>query len=279
MAGNCKLSEIFGTMVCDTPVPYYDMGVSCGLPNDFGDIPPEMIMAPHELVGGKQVFIVHAEGDSMEGVGIYDGDMVMMESVHRLNNRDIVYVTINGEQVMKTYYLDDKGRHWLLPANEKYDAILLTEDMDVRFSGRLLWHMKQPRDTTQNIRQSIERFLEKQRETEVATTPRIPTYDEVVEALLFVASLVTAGRHWLGACRVLMDCGFIYKNRYDKFCELVCSVLPAHTHLPKAAELQRMAVLCFSKPFVEWKDETAPVHGKHYVAYHEVGEVMLQKLP
>lgn len=26
----------------DTPVPFYDLGVSCGLPSELGDIPPEI---------------------------------------------------------------------------------------------------------------------------------------------------------------------------------------------------------------------------------------------
>ena len=81
------LMELFSTMVCDTPVPYYDTGISCGLPNEFGDIPPEMIMAPHELTEGRSVFFIHAEGDSMEDLGIYDGDMLMMESTNHLNNQ------------------------------------------------------------------------------------------------------------------------------------------------------------------------------------------------
>lgn len=31
-------SGMFGMMVCDTPVPYYKTGISCGLPSEFGDI-------------------------------------------------------------------------------------------------------------------------------------------------------------------------------------------------------------------------------------------------
>ena len=50
----------------------------------------------------------------------------------------------------------------LVPANEKYDAIMLTENMDVRFVGRMLWNMRRDvHDTTRNIRQSIERYLNK----------------------------------------------------------------------------------------------------------------------
>lgn len=270
--------DLFGTMVCDTPVPYYDMGISCGLPNEFGDIPPEMIMAPHELTEGRNVFFIHADGDSMEGLGIYDGDMLMMESTNHLNNQDVVYAVVDGQQLLKSYYIDEEGRHWLVPANDKYDSLQLTEDMDIRFCGKLRINMRIPRDTTRNIRQSIMRALDKKRAQEKVKRP-VPNYEEVVEALLYVAPTVNTARSWLGACRVLMDCEFVGEGRFDKFCELVRSILPAHAHLPNAAELQRMAVMGFSKPFEEWKEETAPVRGKFYTAYYKVGEAMLEKLP
>ena len=278
MSSYSYFREMPGMMVCDTPVPYYDMGISCGLPNEFGDIPPEMVMAPSELVKGREVFYIHAEGDSMEGVQIYDGDLLMMESTRRLHCHDIIYAVVDGQHLLKTYYVDEEGRHWLVPANEKYDPILLTEDMDVRIAGKLLWHMRQPHDTTRNIRQSIMRYLEKQRAQEEPESHEL-SYDEVVEALKKVAPQVKVGRSWLGACRVLMDRGFIRKDRYDKFCELVRSILPHHPHLPNEAELQRMAVDCFSKPFAMWKDETAPVHGKRFLAYYEIGESLIEKLP
>lgn len=272
------LSSMFDMMVCDTPVPYYNTGISCGLPNEFGDITPEMLMAPHELVKGRSVFFVNAEGDSMEGVGIYDGDLLLIESTCHFNCKDIVYVIIDGKQLLKSYFIDEKGRHWLVPANEKYEALELTEDMDIRFGGRLYWQCRSPKDTTRNIYQSIMRVLNK-RNASTATPVHTLTYDEVVEALRNVGPLVTFGRCWLGACRVLMDCGFIHKGRYDKFCQLVKSILPFHAHLPKAAELQRMAVLSFAKPFAEWNENNAPVHGKYYAAYHEIGEAMLNELP
>lgn len=275
----CDIKEMFGTMVCDTLVPFYDIGVSCGLPNENGDIPPEMILAPSELTKGRTVFFVHAEGDSMEGVGIYDGDYLMMESTRHFNLRDIVLARIDGEDVLKSYMMDEEGRHWLVPSNDKYDAIELTEDMDVMFYGRMVWKLTRHCETTRNLHMAIQRTLKKREQTMAESQPKELSYDEVVEALIFIAPLVKAGRRWLGACRVLMDRGFIRKDRYDKFCELIRSILPHHPHLPKEAELQRMAVMGFAKPFKEWKDETAPVHKKHFVAYYEVGEALLEKLP
>lgn len=279
MSHYCDIEEMFGTMVCDTLVPLYDIGVSCGLPNENGDIPPEMILAPSELTQGRSVFFVHAEGDSMEGVGIYDGDWLMMESTTHFNLRDIVLARIDGEDVLKSYMIDEEGRHWLVPSNDKYDAIQLTEETDVKFFGRMVWKMTRHCETTRNLLQSIKRALKKREQTMTEAQPKELTYDEVVEALISIAPQVKAGRRWLGACRVLMDRGFIHKNRYDKFCELVRSILPHHPRLPKEAELQRMAVMGFAKPFEDWNDETAPVHGKHYLAYYEIGEALLEALP
>lgn len=273
-----EVIDLFSTMVCDTPVPYYDMGISCGLPDDFGNIPPEMLLSPSEITKGKNVFYVNAEGDSMEGLGIHDGDLLLMESTCHFNNRDVVYAVVNGQHLLKSYVIDDLGRHWLVPSNDKYDALQLTEDMDIRFAGRLYWQLRRPCESSQNLHKSIMRTLNKQKAKE-ETPKQTPSYDVVVEGLQRVAPHVEVARCWLGACRVLMDCKFIHEGRYDKFCELVRSILPNHPHLPTAAELQRMAVMCFAKPFDEWTDKNAPVHGKYYAAYHEVGEAMLNELP
>lgn len=266
-------------MACDTLVPYYDMGISCGLPNEMGDIPPELMAVPGALTTGRTVSFVRAQGDSMIGVNIHDGDLLMVESTSRFRNQDIVAAKINGEDVLKSYYMDEYGRHWLVPSNNHYDSILLTEDMDVRFVGRMVWNMQRDvHESVCNIRQSIERYLNKNGET-LAKTQKQLTREDVEKALLSIASQVKRGRHWLGPCRVLMDSGYIPKNRYDLFCDVVCSVLPDHQHLPQETELRRMAVDCFSKPFDTWSDEKAPVHGQHYQGYYDAGAAMLRKLP
>ena len=76
-----------------------------------------------------------------------------------------------------------------------------------------------------------------------------------------------------------MDRKFIPKERYDLFCDLVCCVLPDHEHLPQYSELRRMAIDCFEKPFDTWTDEKAPVHGRHYLGYHNAGKALKVLLP
>lgn len=264
-------------MACYTPVPYYRTYVSCGLPNEFGDVPAEEILVPSILLSNLKVFVVDAGGDSMEGARIFDGDPLLIEKTRHYEVGNIVLAMVDGQQLIKTYYVDDLGRHWLVPSNKKYDPILLTDEMDVRFLGRVKCNLRMPSDSMNNVRRSVSDYMQKTSSGE--KTPRIPKREEVVEALLKVGPHIKMGRHWLGPCRVLMDCGFIPKERYDLFCEMVCYVLPEHKHLPCDPELRRSAVGCFSKPFATWTDEKAPVHGKSYQGYYDAGEVMLKKLP
>ena len=215
----------------------------------------------------------------MIGVNIHDGDLLMVERTSHFNNQDIVAAKINGEDMLKSYYMDEYGRHWLVPSNERYDATLLTEDMDVKFVGRMIWNIQRDvHETTRNIRQAIERYLNKNGET-LSKTQKLLTREDVERALRCIGPQVKKGRHWLGPCRILMDRGYIPQNRYDLFCDLVGRVLPGHGHLPQEAELRRMAVDCFSKPFDAWKDEKAPVHGQHYLGYYDAGAAMLKALP
>ena len=264
-------------MACYTPVPYYRTGVSCGLPNEFGDVPAEETLVPSILLSNLKVYVVDAEGDSMEGARIFDGDPLLIEKTRHYEIGNIVLAYVDGQQMVKTYYVDDLGRHWLVPANKKYNPTLLTDEMDVRFLGRVKCNLRMPSDSMNNVRRSIADYMQKTSSEE--KTPRIPTREEVMEALLKVGPHIKLGRHWLGPCRVLMDCGFIPKERYDLFCEMVCYVLPEHKHLPSETELRRSAVGCFSKPFATWTEEKAPVHGKSYQGYYDAGEAMLKRLP
>jgi SOS-response transcriptional repressor LexA len=98
--------------------------------------------------------MTYAKGDSMEGVHIHNGDMLFMDNASRYYNHDVVLARVDGEELLKTYYVDEEDRHWLLPSNSDYDAILLTEDTDVQFCGRMIWHVDSPRETTRNLREA-----------------------------------------------------------------------------------------------------------------------------
>jgi repressor LexA len=82
---------------------------------------------PREVVGGDEgLFILEVVGDSMIGVGIFPGDLVVVCPLFQPpRNGDIVAATIDGvelEGTIKTYM--KLGRHvWLMPQNPAYTPI------------------------------------------------------------------------------------------------------------------------------------------------------------
>ena len=145
----------------NTPVPFYDTAVPCGNPMDLGDVPKVMIMMPDELVGPYETYCTRATGDSMADLGIMTGDMLVMENVPEYYSHDIVLAEIDGEKTLKTYYVDEAGSQWLIPANKKYKATKLNGNMHIVFKGRLKHHIRRaPHDSMQHIIESIEEAKE-----------------------------------------------------------------------------------------------------------------------
>ncbi len=274
---NHKIAYLCGEE-CGILVPFYDVKASCGLPTEQGDVPPEMIRVPGGDFDGLNTYTISVKGDSMVGVGIFDGDVLLIEKTFQLRNRDIIYVSIDGEWMVKNYYMDDLGRHWLVPSNPKYNPTQITEDMNIYIGGKVKYNLTLHGESRENIMNSISEYLQQETEPK-PEPPRMPTQQEVEAALIHAGKSIENMRCWLGACRVLMDCGFIKEGDYATFCDLVKYVLPNHEHLPKKYEVGRMAAGCFSKPFDTWTDATAPVHGEVYLKYYRAGEAMLEKLP
>ena len=62
------------------------------------------------------------------------------------------------------------------------------------------------------------------------------------------------------------------------FCGMVKAAVPDHEHLPAADELQRMAVQSFKKSVRQWNTKDAPVKGKRFLAYQQIGIKTLEAL-
>ena len=144
-------------MVFNTPVPFFDVGVSCGDPRDTGDVVKLMLMMPDEIVGPYGTYCTRAEGDSMKDLGIMTGDLLVIEVVPEYHSYDIVLAEIDGERLLKTYYVTDNGEQWLVPANSKYKSRKLDASMNIVFKGRLKHHLRRaPVDSVHHIMETIE---------------------------------------------------------------------------------------------------------------------------
>ena len=68
-------------------------------------------------------FIGQAKGDSMQGIGIFDGDILVVDRHLTVQNHDVVVACFNGEFVCKI--LDLKNRR-LLSANKDHEPVSIT---------------------------------------------------------------------------------------------------------------------------------------------------------
>lgn len=66
--------------------------------------------------------LVRISGDSMVGVGIDDGDIVIVRNAKEFKNGDIVLARFDGETTVKRFVHDD-GKVYLKPENPKYKNI------------------------------------------------------------------------------------------------------------------------------------------------------------
>ncbi len=78
---------------------------------------------PTAIFGDEPTMILTAKGNSMTGVGIYDGDLIVASICNEAKNGDVVVALIDDSATVKTYYKKN-GKHILHPENPEYEDIL-----------------------------------------------------------------------------------------------------------------------------------------------------------
>jgi len=88
-----------------------------------------------EFVGEGEHFVVRVYGDSMEGEGIREGDLLIVKKQEAAHSGQIVVALVDGEVTVKKF-LKSKGRVLLVPANPRYESIEMREED--RILGRVV---------------------------------------------------------------------------------------------------------------------------------------------
>lgn len=260
-------------MLCDTPVLVYDNPVNCGIPKDVGDLSYDYNMMPHDYWPPNRIFMVPAFGDSMRDADIHAGDLLTILTEARFMDDDMVLVNIDGECTVKAYFEDDDGGKWLVPYNDKYDAIKLSETDNVYVVGKVVGVTRQhPRVRHRDSERIVRAFKEKNK------VDRKLSGVELSDIIRSIASQIEAGRQWFAVYKPLAVKKQVPKGDYDGFCTLVRETVPDHAKLPTAVELERMDVLSFSKPVALWDPTNAPVKGKRFLKYKKVGEAVMDMI-
>lgn len=100
--------------------------VSCGLPKFAEENIDEYVRLPVSLFGAGDFYILRANGDSMIGAGIDDGDLVLIRRQSYANEGQIAVALTEDEATLKRFYPEpEKRRVRLHPENPAMDDIFV----------------------------------------------------------------------------------------------------------------------------------------------------------
>jgi repressor LexA len=99
----------------------------------------EEFMVDSRMGGSDEAFFLEVSGDSMQEIGILDGDLVLLEpcSESDLQNGEVVAARMGGEATVKRFFSRD-GKVVLEPANPDFAPMLVHEYDDFAVLGRVI---------------------------------------------------------------------------------------------------------------------------------------------
>ncbi|WP_444939913.1 LexA family protein [Microbulbifer sp. ZKSA004] len=113
--------------------PLYGSGVSCGFPSPADDHQePPLSLDEHLITNSAATFLARANGDSMQEVGIFDRDVLIVDRSLTPVSGDVVVVALDGQLTCKILDLK-RGR--LLSANGRYRPIPIWEGQELLVEG------------------------------------------------------------------------------------------------------------------------------------------------
>ena len=85
-----------------------------------------------DVLLSNATFIGKASGRSMEGVGIFDGDLLIIDRATKVKHGDVIVAVLNGLFVCK---IADLKNNRLLSANPEHPAVKITEYDEYNVEG------------------------------------------------------------------------------------------------------------------------------------------------
>ncbi len=104
--------------------------IQAGFPQDEQENYETVKLVPFTIENPADTYVLKVRGDSMEGAGIIEGDLVVLDKSLRPQTADIVAAFIDDEWTLK-YYFDKNGRIYLKAANKKYPDIFPKRKLEI----------------------------------------------------------------------------------------------------------------------------------------------------
>ena len=102
-------------------LPFYIHKVGAGFPSPATDyIEDDVDLNSYLIKNGPSTFIIRVQGKSMKSVGIYDGDLLVVDRSINHKNLSTVIANVNEELVVKTF-LKEKDNNYLTSGPNKIE--------------------------------------------------------------------------------------------------------------------------------------------------------------
>lgn len=117
-------------------------GVSAGFPSPADDFKELRISIDQEVVKNESAtFYARVAGESMQGAGLDDGDLLVIDRSKQPENNAIAVCFIDGEFTVKRLKIEAEAV-FLMPENKKYKPIKVTEDNELIIWGIVTYVVK-----------------------------------------------------------------------------------------------------------------------------------------
>ncbi len=117
-------------------VPFYLHKAGAGFPSPATDyIEEDVDLNVHVIKNVPATFIIRVQGKSMTDVGIYDGDLLVVDRSLKPKNFSTVVANVHDELVVKNF-VKSKDQNFLSSGSKKIeDKIIINQDSDIFIWG------------------------------------------------------------------------------------------------------------------------------------------------
>ena len=115
-----------------TTVPFYLHKAGAGFPSPATDyIEEDVDLNIHLIKNVPATFIIRVQGKSMMDVGIYDGDLLVVDKSLKPKNFSTVIANVHDELVVKNF-VKEKDEQFLTSGSKKIeDKIIINSESDI----------------------------------------------------------------------------------------------------------------------------------------------------
>ena len=113
-------------------IPFYLHKVGAGFPSPATDyIEDDIDLNSHLITNAPATFIIRVQGKSMTNVGIYDGDLLIVDKSLNPKNFSTVIANVNEELVVKTLIKSKEANYLTSGSKNTSDRINLTDNPEI----------------------------------------------------------------------------------------------------------------------------------------------------